>query len=296
MSHTFDGKVDIYAQGFKFAEGPAFDTDGYLYVTDGQSGALWRVPPGGGKPEVFARPAGPNGSAFHWNGDCYVTDPRGGRIARVTPDGQVYTVCDTYNGEPIGRPNDLTFHPSGALYFSSPVGPHDRPDCPPRPVFRIGADGVVSVAVDGILYPNGVNVSATGKALYIAESHSGNVFVTGLRPDGSADKPTVLANVREGQPGPWAPDGMCLDAEGNLYAACFKGGRVRRIRPNGEIDLDIVVEGPNTTNCCFGGRDNDELFITEGSLGRVYRVKIGIPGLALFGPMGVHKRPPTSQP
>ncbi|MBM4437875.1 MAG: SMP-30/gluconolactonase/LRE family protein [Actinobacteria bacterium] len=292
MARVFAGEVSVYVAGTQFAEGPAFDAEGRLYITDGKSAALWRVEHDGTL-KVFARPKGPNGSAFHWNGDCYVTDPRGNRIARVTPDGQVYTVCDTCDGQPVGTPNDLTFHPSGALYFSSPVGPHNDPNCPPRPVYRIGADGVVSKVVDGIRYPNGVNVNADGSVLYVAESHTGQVHRFEIRPDGSVGDGRVLADVREGQDNWWAPDGMCLDIEGNLYVACYSGGRVRRIRPDGAIDLDILVPGPNTTNCCFGGKDNAELFITEGRDGTVYRAAVGIPGLPLFGPRGWRNTAPA---
>jgi len=104
-----------------------------------------------------------------------------------------------------------------------------------------------------------------------------------VRADGTLANRGVLADLREGQDNWWAPDGMCLDVEGNLYVAVYGAYRVRRVTPEGEIDLDIPVGHEKPANCCFGGPDNDELFITcrEGAL---YRVKIGIPGLPLCGP------------
>ena len=45
----------------------AFDKNGYLYVTDSFQATIWRVPPGGGAPQVWFQnaaidgPFGPNG-------------------------------------------------------------------------------------------------------------------------------------------------------------------------------------------------------------------------------------------
>ena len=217
---------------------------------------------------------------MHWNGDCYVTDLFGCRIARVTPSREVVTVVDEYEGGPLGGPNDLTFHPSGALYFTAPKG-HYAQDPPPGRVYRLGPDGGVQLAAD-VAWPNGVNVNADGSVVYVADSHTGEALTYDVRADGTLANRGVLADLREGQDNWWAPDGMCLDVEGNLYVAVYGAYRVRRVTPEGEIDLDIPVGHEKPANCCFGGPDNDELFITcrEGAL---YRVKIGIPACRCSG-------------
>ncbi len=258
------------------------DADGRLYVADSVGRTLWRVSPSGAV-EPFARPAGPNGSAVHWNGDCYVTDPRGHRIARCTPSGQVLTVVDAYEGGPLGSPNDLTFHPSGSLYFSAPAGHYADDPVTPGRVYRLGTDGDLKIAAADVPWPNGINVNADGSVLYVADSHTGHILTHDIGADGMPSNRAVLADVREGQDNLWAPDGMCLDAEGNLYVAVYGSYRVRRVTPNGEIDLDIPVGHEKPANCCFGGPDNDELYITCRE-GAVYRAKIRIPGLPLFGP------------
>lgn len=280
MAAEFQGPVELWVDRLLSAEGPAMDAEGRLYVADSREHTLWRVSRHGGC-EPFVRLAAPNGTAVHWNGDCYVTDLFGCRIARVTPSRQVFTVVDEYEGGPLGSPNDLTFHPSGALYFTAPKG-HYAQDPPPGRVYRLGPGGDVQLAAD-VAWPNGVNVNADGSVLYIADSHTGEALTYDIRADGTLANCGVLADLREGQDNWWAPDGMCLDIEGNLYVAVYGAYRVRRVTPEGEIDLDIPVGHEKPANCCFGGADNDELFITcrEGAL---YRVKIGIPGLPLFGP------------
>ena len=259
------------------------DAAGLFYFVDARAGKLFRID-GEGITRVFADLDGPNGTAFHWNGDCYLTDPGGMRIARVTPGGDVYTVATTCDGEPFeGTPNDLTFHPSGAIYFTAPNNPVD--DGLRRPVYRLDPDGAVMKVLEGLQYPTGVNVNADGSLLYVAESYTGEIKVGDIQPDGSIVNLRTLANVKDDDLDEInGADGMCLDADGNLYAAIFRSGKVKRVTPAGEIDFEIRVDAPQTTNCCFGGPNFDQLYITEGTRGRVYQVDLGIRGLPLFGP------------
>uniref|UniRef100_A0A336K406 Regucalcin n=1 Tax=Culicoides sonorensis TaxID=179676 RepID=A0A336K406_CULSO len=66
----------------------------------------------------------------------------------------------------------------------------------------------------------------------------------------------------------FAPDGMTIDADGNLYVATFNGGKVLVINPvTKKIDQEIVI--PNVsqiTSLAFGGPNLDELFVTTASL------------------------------
>ncbi len=283
MAEVFSGRIDIIADGQTFAEGPSVDAAGYLYFVDTRAGKLFRVEDDG-ETRLFAELEGPNGTAFHWNGDIYVADTGGERIARVTPGGEVYTVATTCDGQPFeGTPNDITFHPTGAIYFTAPKNPVG--DGHHRPVYRIDPAGDVTKVIDGLQYPNGVNVDADGVHLYVAESCTGEIKIGDIRPDGSIGDLRTFANVADDSVDIVnGADGMCFDVEGNLYAANFRAGKVLRVTPAGQVDLEIRVEGSQVTNCCFGGPDFDQLYITEGTLGRVYRADLGIRGLPLFGP------------
>ena len=160
MAAEFQGPVELWVDRLLSAEGPAMDAEGRLYVADSREHTLWRVSRHGGC-EPFVRLAAPNGTAVHWNGDCYVTDLFGCRIARVTPSPR-----GDHRGRRVrGRaarvgPNDLTFHPSGALYFTAPKG-HYAQDPPPGRVYRLGPGGDLQLAAD-VAWPNGVNVNADG--------------------------------------------------------------------------------------------------------------------------------------
>ena len=144
-----------------------------------------------------------------------------------------------FEGGSLGTPNDLTFHPSGAIYFTAPKG-HYAEDPPPGRVYRLGPGGDLRLAAD-VPWPNGVNVNADGSVLYVADSSTGEVLTHDIRADGTLANRAALADLREGQDNLWAVDGMCLDVEGNIYVAVYGSYRVRRVTPEGEIDLDIPV-------------------------------------------------------
>uniref|UniRef100_A0ABI7W864 Regucalcin n=1 Tax=Felis catus TaxID=9685 RepID=A0ABI7W864_FELCA len=59
------------------------------------------------------------------------------------------------------------------------------------------------------------------------------------------------------------PDGMCIDAEGKLWVACYNGGRVIRLDPETGKRLQTVkLPVDKTTSCCFGGKDYSEMYVT----------------------------------
>ncbi|MGJ7029713.1 SMP-30/gluconolactonase/LRE family protein [Niabella hirudinis] len=59
------------------------------------------------------------------------------------------------------------------------------------------------------------------------------------------------------------PDGMCIDAEGMLWVAIWGGAAVHRYDPGtGELIGRVLVNAPHVSNCAFGGKDMQQLFIT----------------------------------
>uniref|UniRef100_A0AAY5E841 Regucalcin n=1 Tax=Electrophorus electricus TaxID=8005 RepID=A0AAY5E841_ELEEL len=64
------------------------------------------------------------------------------------------------------------------------------------------------------------------------------------------------------------PDGMCIDAEGKLWVACYNGGRVICIDPQTGTRLQTVqLPVAKITSCCFGGKNYSDLYITSATKG-----------------------------
>ena len=85
------------------------------------------------------------------------------------------------------------------------------------------------------------------------------------------------------------PDGHAMDVEGNIWQACYGGGKVIRISPEGDITGVIYLPTRNITCPVFAGT---ELFITSAKEsdpdkypdsdehgGNLFRVDVGIQGM-----------------
>lgn len=274
-----DCRVEKVATCGGFLEGATFDARGTLWVVDLLSGNLLSID-GRGQCTVEGNTGGaPNGAKFHRDGRLFVTDKNRGLLAFDPATDEVTVVADTYRAERIRGTNDLVFDADGGAYFTEPYGSSTLD--PDGRVFYLppGPNAALAVAVDGLAFPNGIVLSADGLKLFVGEyankrilsvpsAHSTNVF----------DVPYVFANIEGGV----GPDGMALDADGNLYAAVFQGGEIRVLDPNGFAYGSIrLPEGAGTfvTNVAF---HNGYLYITEGTNGEVWRVRVRHDGLPLF--------------
>ena len=55
------------------------------------------------------------------------------------------------------------------------------------------------------------------------------------------------------------------------------------LEADGRQVAGIATPGRNPTNVAFGGPQRETLYITEAETGTVYRIPLGVKGLALFG-------------
>jgi gluconolactonase len=83
------------------------------------------------------------------------------------------------------------------------------------------------------------------------------------------------------------PDGMCLDAAGNLYVAHYGMKQVQVLDPSGKLIRRYDGGNVTTSNVAFGGPNHDQLFITgglgkESGAGGVFRIDLGVKGLVIL--------------
>ncbi|MCL2464638.1 MAG: SMP-30/gluconolactonase/LRE family protein, partial [Micrococcales bacterium] len=84
--------------------------------------------------------------------------------------------------------------------------------------------------------------------------------------------------------GPWAPDGLTVDADGCVWGAKWQGSRVVRYAPDGRVLLELMFPVSRVTSCMFVGSRLDTLAVTtakgdERLSGRVFLVSPGVKGV-----------------
>lgn len=246
-----------------FLEGPAFDRDGNLYVTDIPYGRIFRIGAGGDWSLVAEYDGWPNGLAIHADGTLWIADYRRG-ILRLDPaTGRIDTVLGHRNSESFKGVNDLTFDRQGRLYFTDQgqTGLHD----PTGRVYRYGTDGRLDQLLGHAPSPNGLALSADGAVLFVAVTRGNQVWRAPLLPDGSVSKVGAFQTFF----GTSGPDGMALDAEGRLVVAHASLGGAFVLNARGEVTHFVRSPlGHTITNVAYRPGTN-ELVLTDSQTGTV---------------------------
>ena len=110
--------------------------------------------------------------------------------------------------------------------------------------------------------PNGLAFSPDETLLYVANSDPAKAIwmVYPVQGDGTIGAGKVFKDVTSmvGDKNPGLPDGMKIDAKGNLFAS--GPGGIHVYAPDGTL-LGRIETGQATANCAFGG-DGSDLYIT----------------------------------
>jgi len=261
-----------------FLEGPSFDRDGNLYVVDIAHGRVFRISPEGLFNLVAEYDGEPNGLKIHRDGRIFLADYRNGLMELDPVRGEVTKLFDGRWTEHFKGLNDLFFAANGDLYFTDQgqTGLHD----PTGRVYRFTTSGRLEKLVDTVPSPNGLVMDLAESALLVAVTRGNSVWRLPLMPDGSASKVGIFIQLSGG---PGGPDGMALDAEGNLAVAHAGLGSVWVFDPHGEPLWRIrSCAGRLTTNLAYGGVDGRTLFITESETGSILAAHLRVGGKTMF--------------
>jgi gluconolactonase len=196
------------------------------------------------------------------------------------------------NGKPLRGPNDLTLDTaSGGFYFTDPGG--SGIDKLIGTIHYVDAKGVTHHIDDGLAFPNGIVLVPGGKKLLVAESQKNRVLVYEISAPGKAGPRKVFAELPKKDESKGQidnqPDGMCLDAAGNLYVAHYGMKQVQVLDPEGKLIARYDGGNVTTSNVAFGGPKMDQLFITgglgpESGKGGLFRIDLGVKGLVILPP------------
>ena len=288
-----DARIDVISSGFQWAEGPIWMKDGkYLLFSDiprnqimkwkeGEGVSLFMKPSGYTGVADYGAEPGSNGLTVDAQGRLVACEHGDRRISRLEPGGGKRTLVDNYQGKRLNSPNDLVYKSNGDLYFTDPpYGLPKRENDPAREldffgVYRLSKDGKLTLLNKEMTRPNGLAFSPDEKTLYVAQSDESKAIWMSfpVKEDGTLGPGHVFADVTSMvKTHPGLPDGMKVDAMGNLWAT--GPGGIHIFSPDGKR-LGRLETGERTANCNWGD-DGSTLYITADTY--LCRIKVKVKG------------------
>ncbi len=272
----------VVATDVAFGEGPRWHA-GTLWWSDMHGGGVRRLLDGVVTPvcEVAGRPSG-----LGWlpDGRMLVVSMTDKRVLRHEADGTLTTHADL-SGLVPRRLNDMTVDRQGRAYVGN-FG-FELDDVEPvasTVLVRVDPDGSARAVADGLLFPNGSVISPDGRTLIIAETWGARLTAFDVDAAGDLSNRRVWAQL----PDSAVPDGICLDAEGAVWAASPTTNECLRLREGGEVAGRVTLDR-KAFACMLGGADRRTLFVCTGDShdperqarernGRIEAFAVSVPG------------------
>ena len=266
---------------FDHPEAVAWGPDEYAYA-GGEAGQLYRFDLQGGLCEIVTQIVGGFllGLAQDSAGNCYACDERMACVHRITPKGDVSTYSRGSADQAMRVPNYPVFDDAGVLYVSDSGGFGQQDGW----IWRVQPGGTAEIwdrSANG--FPNGMCLSADGRALFVVESSPPLISRLEINADGSAGTRSIIIELPRS-----VPDGVALDETGNLYISLYNPNIIYRLSAAGELvtlvddwqQLQLIAP----TNIAFGGPDMKTMIIASLCGWSVHMVVMPFAGLRLRYP------------
>jgi sugar lactone lactonase YvrE len=288
-----DYTAAVVREGLGFGEGPRWH-EGRLWYSDFYRHGIYSMASDGSdevlEHEVLTQPSG-----LGWlpDGDLLCVSMTDQKVLRFHAD-QVTTFADV-SEHAVFWANEMIVSPSGYSYVGSfgfdldarlaELGVERFVAEPPPTTNLVVLDpeGAIIQVVPDMAFPNGTVITPDGATLIIGETFGSKLTAFDVAANGT------LANRRV-----WAPlertasDGMCLDAEGQIWLANALTHRCVRVREGGEITATVSCSQTNYA-CMLGGDDRRTLYVMTGTSsdrfeiaektgGRIEAVRVDVAG------------------
>ncbi|WP_428395753.1 SMP-30/gluconolactonase/LRE family protein [Lichenicoccus sp.] len=276
--------MQTFVEELAFAEGPRW-RDGRLWWSDMHAERVQSWSPEDGARTEAAVEHRPSGLGWLPDGRLLVVSMMDRTVLRREPDGDLVVHADLSLLVPR-RLNDMVVDATGRAYVGN-FG-FDLEEGEPiadTVLAMIEPDGRARIVAEGLLFPNGMVITADQRTLIVAETFAARLSAFDIAADGSLSGRRVWAQLPEHS----YPDGICLDLEGCVWVASTSGNACVRVQEGGAL-LERVEVGRSAFACAMGGPERRTLFIctapdyfreprrTERT-GRIEGVRVAVPGV-----------------
>lgn len=264
------GAVIVNSRAF-YPEGPLW-SDGRLYYAEMPTNQVLRWD--GQTNDVFwsREDCGPTSIAPYGQAGFVILCHYEDALVQVDGAGRTLKVfrLDT-DGKGFKNPNDSVSDGRGGVYFSG-SGVFRKRAAARGAVYHLAPDGLIRKLVGGLRYTNGVVMSRDRKRLFVSEHLARRVLEFSVEPDGSLSASRTYVDLDEIAPPSGStykqagPDGLEVDAAGNLYVCEYGAARVLIINDKRELAAIVPSSQQFLTNIALdenaawmtltGARDN----------------------------------------
>jgi len=258
---------EVLVDGCHFTEDPRWRGD-RLWFSDFYGHAVHSTGMGGDDRVEVALDDQPSGLGWLPDGRLLIVSMTERKVVRREPDGSIVDHADL-SGIATFWCNDMLVDPQGRAYVGhfgfdldaylaehGEAGVLAQPGPPSAHVILVHPDGAFEVAAADMRFPNGTVLTPDGRTLIVAETLALRLTAFDVADDGRLSNRRVWADLSS-QLVP--PDGICLDAEGAVWAANALGPTCVRVVEGGEI-TDRAEFSQNVFACTLGGPDATTLF------------------------------------
>jgi len=267
-------KVERLATGMRWAEGPVWlgDTRSLIW-SDVPGDCMYRWDEATGQTSAFRKPSNnANGNTRDRQGRLVTCEHLTRRVTRTEYDGRITVLADAFEGKRLNSPNDIVVKSDGSVWFTDPsfgiASYYEGTKAPaelPTNVYRIDADGRITLAIEGINQPNGLAFAPDESILYVVESRATprRILAYDMRDGRTPVNPRPAFDA-----GPGTPDGFRLDVDGNLWCGWGMGQAgldgVHVFNPAGQL-IGRIDLPERCANLCFGGVHRNRLFMAAST-------------------------------
>jgi gluconolactonase len=289
-----NAKATILADGFLWSEGPVWIERYKMFIfSDVKKNVIYKWTKEKGK-EVYLKPSGytgtiPRGGELGSNGlglnkkGQLVICQDGDRVVSVMdasldkPKAKFIKIATNYKGKKFDSPNDLAFLANGDIYFTDPPYGLEKniedplKEAPYQGVYRISADGKITLLTDTITRPNGIGFFPDGKTILISNSDPAKAvwYAYDLDKNGLFTHGRIFYSAQSSvKTDPGMPDGLKIDKEGNVFAT--GPGGIWVFNKGGKL-LGKIKVNDLASNCSLSA-DEKTLYVTSNH--RVLRVNL----------------------
>ena len=262
-------KIHVIKEGFNGSEGTIALPDGSVIFSETTAARIIKIDKDDNVSTFLDNTGGANGMFFDKEGRLYVTVlPFGsGNISILYPPAAKKVLVDNYDGKPFGRANDLTVNKNGGVYFTDsanamPMPPGGVP-LPPALYYLAPKATKPTQLLNDLPFPNGVVLSTDEKTQFLNNTNGEYLLAFDVQSDGSLKNRRNFAKYEGVTPNAAGvpvsgADGLTMDSQGRLYAACTNGVQV--FSPTGQ-HLGTIPIPRQPQNLSFAGADKKTLYV-----------------------------------